>query len=106
GATITMPAADMFWGDRYGQLTDPLGHKWSIATHKQDLTPEQVQQNMQAAFAQEGGHGCKPDAPEAWPAAAAPAPRPHPCKGRRSGPALVRRQPLRRPYLAPPVSRT
>lgn len=62
GATITMPAADMFWGDRYGQLTDPFGHKWSVATHKQDLTPEQVQQNMRAAFAQEGGHGCAPDA--------------------------------------------
>ncbi|MBO9353524.1 VOC family protein [Bordetella petrii] len=58
GATITMPAADMFWGDRYGQLTDPQGHRWSVATHKQDLTPEQIQQAMQAAFS-EGG-GCQP----------------------------------------------
>ena len=43
GATITMPVMDMFWGDRYGQLMDPFGHFWSIATHKQDLTPEQIE---------------------------------------------------------------
>lgn len=54
GATITMPAMNMFWGDRYGQLTDPIGHRWSIATHKQDLTPEQIQEAMKAAFASEG----------------------------------------------------
>lgn len=46
GATVTMPAMDMFWGDRYGQLTDPFGHKWSVATHKQDLTPAQVKDNF------------------------------------------------------------
>ena len=46
GAQVTMPAADMFWGDRYGQVVDPFGHRWSIATHKQDLTPEEIQQNM------------------------------------------------------------
>lgn len=43
GANVTMPLTDMFWGDRYGQLEDPFGHFWSIATHKQDLTPEQVE---------------------------------------------------------------
>jgi uncharacterized glyoxalase superfamily protein PhnB len=42
GAKVTMPLADMFWGDRYGTLTDPFGHKWSIATHKEDLTPEEI----------------------------------------------------------------
>jgi uncharacterized glyoxalase superfamily protein PhnB len=42
GAKITMPLADMFWGDRYGTLTDPFGHKWSIATHKEDLTSEEI----------------------------------------------------------------
>lgn len=47
GATITMPIADMFWGDRYGKIQDPFGHEWSIATHMQDLTPEEIQQNMQ-----------------------------------------------------------
>lgn len=46
GATVTMPAQDMFWGDRYGQLTDPFGHRWSVATHQHDLTPEQIQANF------------------------------------------------------------
>ena len=44
GATVTMPAADMFWGDRYGVIEDPYGHKWSIATHLRDVGPEQLQQ--------------------------------------------------------------
>ena len=42
GATVAMPAMDMFWGDRFGKLTDPFGHDWSIATHIEDLTPEQM----------------------------------------------------------------
>ena len=46
GAKLTMPVADMFWGDRYGQLEDPFGHKWSVATHVRDLTPEQIMQEM------------------------------------------------------------
>jgi len=52
GATVVMPAADMFWGDRYGLVTDPYGHKWSFATHIQDLTRDQIQQGMKDAFAQ------------------------------------------------------
>lgn len=52
GATVTMPAADMFWGDRYGAVVDPYGHKWSFATHIQDLTPEQMLQATKDAFAQ------------------------------------------------------
>ena len=47
GAKVTMPIADMFWGDRYGTLEDPFGHKWSVATHKRDVTPEEMQQAMQ-----------------------------------------------------------
>ena len=47
GGTLKMPAADMFWGDRYGQIQDPFGHVWSVATHKQDLTPEEIQKNME-----------------------------------------------------------
>ena len=43
GATLTMPAADMFWGDRYGQVRDPFGHMWSIATHIRDVSPEEIQ---------------------------------------------------------------
>ncbi|MHB1669804.1 MAG: VOC family protein [Thiomonas sp.] len=43
GAKITMPLADMFWGDRYGQIEDPFGHHWAVATHVRDLSPEQIQ---------------------------------------------------------------
>ena len=46
GAKVTMPVADMFWGDRYGQIEDPFGHRWSIATHTRDLTPEQIREGM------------------------------------------------------------
>ena len=46
GAKVTMPVADMFWGDRYGQLVDPFGHRWSVATHQKDLTPEEIQRGM------------------------------------------------------------
>jgi PhnB protein len=48
GATVTMPLADMFWGARYGKLVDPFGHHWSIATHLEDLTPEQMKERMAA----------------------------------------------------------
>ena len=50
GATVRMPLADMFWGDRYGKVVDPFGHHWSIAAHLEDLTPEQMQERMAAAF--------------------------------------------------------
>src|ERR1700731_1410056 len=42
GATIKMPAADMFWGDRYGVVIDPFGHSWSVATRIRDLTKEEI----------------------------------------------------------------
>ena len=51
GCAIRMPLMDQFWGDRYGQVEDPFGHLWSIATHKQDLTEEQIAANAKAAFA-------------------------------------------------------
>ena len=54
GATITMPVDDMFWGDRYGKVTDPFGHEWEIATHKEDLTPEEMQRRGQEAMASMG----------------------------------------------------
>lgn len=51
GARITMPAEDQFWGDRYGKLVDPFGHHWSIATHKEDLTPEEMEKRaVKAGF--------------------------------------------------------
>jgi PhnB protein len=51
GATVTMPMEDMFWGDRYGQVTDPFGHVWQIATHKEDLTPEEAMERAKTAMA-------------------------------------------------------
>jgi len=42
GAKVDMPVADMFWGDRYGKLSDPFGHKWSIATHICDMSSEEI----------------------------------------------------------------
>ena len=50
GATLKMPAADMFWGDRYGQITDPFGHNWSISTHQRDMTVEEIQAAMKKAM--------------------------------------------------------
>jgi PhnB protein len=47
GAKITMPLDDMFWGDRYCQLEDPFGHRWSVATHVRDVSPEEMQQAME-----------------------------------------------------------
>ncbi|WP_417390104.1 VOC family protein [Gimesia sp.] len=52
GATLKMPVTDMFWGDRYGQVEDPFGHCWAIATHVRDLSMEEIQEGMQAMFSQ------------------------------------------------------
>jgi len=52
GATVTMPAADMFWGDRYGTLADPYGHVWAFCTHLKDMTPEEMADAAKAAFTQ------------------------------------------------------
>lgn len=49
GARAKMPPADMFWGDRYGQVEDPFGHYWSMATHIRDVSPEEMTQAMQHA---------------------------------------------------------
>jgi len=57
GATARMPPTDMFWGDRYSQVRDPFGHSWAIATHKEDLNPEQLAERAQkwmADFAKQG----------------------------------------------------
>ncbi len=47
GAKVVMPIDDMFWGDRYGIIEDPFGHRWSIATHKRDVSPEEIRKAMQ-----------------------------------------------------------
>ncbi|HET7875356.1 MAG TPA: VOC family protein [Methylomirabilota bacterium] len=50
GAVATMPPTDMFWGDRYAKLTDPFGHDWGVATHTEDLSPEEVGKRAAAFF--------------------------------------------------------
>jgi len=44
GGKVLMPVTDMFWGDRFGRLADPFGHHWGIASRKEDLTPQEIQQ--------------------------------------------------------------
>jgi uncharacterized glyoxalase superfamily protein PhnB len=51
GGTVVMPATDMFWGDRYGQVKDPFGHSWAFATHIKDMTPEEMMEASKEAFA-------------------------------------------------------
>jgi PhnB protein len=46
GAKSTMPLQDMFWGDRFGKVTDPFGHKWLLASHIEDVSPEQMEERM------------------------------------------------------------
>ena len=48
GGTQTMPVENQFWGDRMGGLTDPFGHKWSIATHVEEVAPEEYESRMAA----------------------------------------------------------
>ena len=54
GAKAEMPPSDMFWGDRYGKLTDPFGHSWSLATHKEDVSPEEMRKRTQEMMAKAG----------------------------------------------------
>lgn len=51
GAQVEMPVMEQFWGDRYGRLKDPFGHKWSIATHTRDLSMDEMKQGMDDAMA-------------------------------------------------------
>ncbi|MBC8131412.1 MAG: VOC family protein, partial [Deltaproteobacteria bacterium] len=46
GAEVQMAVADAFWGDRFGAVVDPFGHRWSFATRKEDLTPDEVDQRQ------------------------------------------------------------
>jgi PhnB protein len=49
GAKALLPPADMFWGDRFGKLVDPFGHEWGMATHTEDLSPEEIRARAAAA---------------------------------------------------------
>jgi PhnB protein len=51
GAKVDQPLADMFWGDRYGKLIDPFGHSWSLATHKEDVAPAEMERRAKEAMA-------------------------------------------------------
>lgn len=51
GAEVEMPVMDQFWGDRYGKLKDPFGHKWSIATHTKDMSADEMKHAMDDAMA-------------------------------------------------------
>ena len=48
GATEERPVADQFWGDRMGTLVDPYGHRWTLATHVEDVPPEEMGRRMEA----------------------------------------------------------
>lgn len=52
GAKVVMPAADMFWGDRYGQIEDPFGHLWSIATPKKKMTEAEIRDAARKAMSE------------------------------------------------------
>ncbi len=65
GATAAMPLADMFWGDRYGVVADPFGHRWQLATHKEDLTPKEMARRAAAAMSAPPPAPPAPEAPTA-----------------------------------------
>ncbi len=54
GCQVTAPLQDMFWGDRFGKVSDPYGHAWSIATHQEDVSTEEMLRRAVAAFANMG----------------------------------------------------
>ena len=55
GAKIDMALEDQFWGDRFGKVTDPFGHQWGIATHVEDVAPEEIGKRAAAFFAKAAG---------------------------------------------------
>ena len=54
GATVTMELEDMFWGDRFGSVTDPYGHLWSLATHVEDVSSQEMEERAKQAMAEMG----------------------------------------------------
>ena len=55
GARVDMTVRDMFWGDRYAKFTDPFGQQWGVATHKEDVAPEELKRRQDAFFAKAAG---------------------------------------------------
>ena len=60
GASVKMPVDDMFWGDRYGVLEDPFGHRWSVATRKREVSPGEMREAMRRMTCPEGEQGTTP----------------------------------------------
>jgi PhnB protein len=56
GAKVDAPLEDMFWGDRFGKLTDPFGHSWALATHIEDVAPQEMKRRAQEAMAKMQQH--------------------------------------------------
>jgi uncharacterized glyoxalase superfamily protein PhnB len=52
GATVVMPLSNQFWGDRYGQISDPFGHRWALGQHVEDVAPEEMERRAKEAFSQ------------------------------------------------------
>jgi PhnB protein len=52
GAKVTMPLANQFWGDRYGQITDPFGHHWALGSHIEDVAPDEMERRFKAMLAE------------------------------------------------------
>ncbi len=57
GGKVDMALENQFWGDRYGKFTDPFGHQWGIATHVEDVAPEEISKRAEAFFAKMAAHG-------------------------------------------------
>ena len=60
GARVNMPLADMFWGDRYGNVVDPFGQVWGIATHVKDMSPEEMRKGAEEFAAKMRSPGAQP----------------------------------------------
>ena len=56
GSTSKMPPENMFWGDRYAYIYDPFGHGWGLATQKEQLTPEQIEERAKELFSKQPAH--------------------------------------------------
>jgi PhnB protein len=54
GATVVMPVDDVFWGDRWGMIAHPYGHRWQLATHVEDVSPEEMEERGREAMASMG----------------------------------------------------
>jgi uncharacterized glyoxalase superfamily protein PhnB len=61
GAEVQMPVGDMFWGDRFGAVIDPFGHRWSFATRKEDLTPDEQDRRQREWMRNTAAAGATPD---------------------------------------------